>query len=189
MAWFPVVLVAVVGLGVVAVVLLVRARKWSPAMTPEERRELAATPMAPLQKGAWIGLLVSAGTLAILAAIVASRGAMTYWEDDNLRLLVLAIYISGLAAYAAAQALPFTRGRADERDRAILARSGMAKSAGLVLAAAAWVIVLAQKFHDQGAVPVVYLYLMFGSLLLVDMIAQSIGILLGYWIGVGHGEG
>jgi hypothetical protein len=43
--------------------------------------------------------------------------------------------------------------------------------------------VLTERFHEQGVVPIVYLNLMFGSVILVTMNAQSVGILLGHWIG------
>lgn len=33
----------------------------------------------------------------------------------------------------------------------------------------------------------VYMHLLFGSIILVMMIAQSLGILLFYWIGTGNG--
>ena len=47
---------------------------------------------------------------------------------------------------------------------------------------AAWMISLTEHFREQGAVPVVYLYLIFGSVILMNIISQAIGILLGYWM-------
>ena len=46
---------------------------------------------------------------------------------------------------------------------------------------ATWLMVLTRMFRAEGAVPVVYLYLMFGSVLLVSMFGQSLGILVGFW--------
>jgi hypothetical protein len=63
------------------------------------------------------------------------------------------------------------------------------QSTAVLLALAAWLVGLTQRFHDQGAVPMVYMYLIFGSIILVMMIAQSLGVLLFYWIGVGNAEG
>ena len=75
-----------------------------------------------------------------------------------------------------------------ERDRAILARAPLAQSTGLILVLAIWMISLGQMFHAEGVVPMVYIYLIFGSVILTSLIAQSVGILLGYWLGVGRGE-
>jgi len=80
-------------------------------------------------------------------------------------------------------------GSVDERDRAILARAPIVQSTAVLLSLAAWLVSLGQKFHEQGVVPMVYLYLLFGSIVLIMMIAQSFGVLLFYWIGVGNAEG
>jgi hypothetical protein len=112
---------------------------------------------------------------------------MTYWVDDELRLIVMGIFMAGLLGSVATMAVPVVQARArgglDERDEAILARAATAQMALIVLAVAAWVISLTQRFHDEGAIPVVYMYLMFGSVILLMTIGQSVGVLIGYWIG------
>jgi hypothetical protein len=77
----------------------------------------------------------------------------------------------------------------DERDRIVLSRAGTLQTGLVLIAMAAWLITLTERFREQGAVPVVYLYWIFGSLILVNLIGQSLGILLGYWIGSANGEG
>lgn len=136
--------------------------------------------MPLLQRRAWSSLII--GTF----------GADTYWEDDNLRLVVVGIFLVGLAAYVAVLLVPLLSGVGgpdlDERDRAVLGRAGTMQTGALFITMAIWVVTLGESFHDQGAVPMVYLYLIFGSLVIVSIIGQAAGILFGYWIGAGHAE-
>jgi hypothetical protein len=67
--------------------------------------------------------------------------------------------------------------RFDERDRQVLAQAGTYQI-GFVLVSLA-----------EGAVPMVYLYLMFGSIVMISFIGQAAGILLGYWLGERFGQG
>ena len=114
-------------------------------------------------------------------------------ENDSLRLTVVGIFIGGLFAYVAILLLAVAKGKAegnlDERDRRILGQASTAQSALILLSLAAWMIYLAEKFRDAGAVPVVYLYLIFGSVVIVNIIGQAVGILLGYWRLARYGEG
>ena len=148
--------------------------------------------MAPLQKRAWLGLAIAVVTAAIVTWMVATNGAAEYWENDDLRLRVVLVFTGGLVAWALVPALWLLKdelsGALDERDQAILARAPTIQPAAMLIALAAWEVVLAQRFHEQGAVPVVYLYLIFGSIMLVFMITQPLGVLLGYWIGLRHGQ-
>ena len=186
------VLVAVVVLAVVGTVFLVRSWPSRAEVSPEEREEMASTPMAPLQKRAWWSLLIGAVTLGVISAILISEGAAAYWEDDNLRLTVVAIFLGGLVAYVSVLLIPLHKGRTegglDERDRAILSRAPHVQSGIMLVTLAAWLVALPKMFHEEGAVPVVYLYLMFGSVVIVTIIGQSLGILLGYWMESRHGQ-
>ena len=150
---------------------------------------MASAPMPALQKRAWLGLLISGGTFLIIFAIIYTQGAMAYWEDDDLRMRVVFIFIGGMLAYTLFPLVGMAKaeltGGIDERDQKVLARSSMAQSAGILLALAAWNVYLTQTFHDEGAVPMVYLYLIFGTVILVNFVSQSLGILVGYWLGVG----
>jgi len=152
---------------------------------------MASAPMPAMQKRAWLGLLISGATFAIIFVIIYTQGAMAYWEDDSLRLRVVFIFIGGMLAYTLVPLGGILKaemgGGVDERDQKILARSSMAQSTGVILAVAAWEISLGQMFHEEGAVPMVYLYLIFGTVVLVNFISQSLGILVGYWLGVGDG--
>jgi hypothetical protein len=182
-------LLAVVALAVIGVALLIRSWPSHPELAPEERAEIAGAPMPALQKRAWIGLVIGIVTAAMVTTLVVGNGAAEYWDNDELRLTVTLVFIVGLVAWAVVPASLLLREgekkNVDERDRAILARAPIVQQAAILLALAAWLIALTERFRDQGAVPVVYLYLLFGSIILVNMIAQSLGVLLGYWTGVG----
>ena len=193
--WSVPLLGTVLALAVVAALLAMRA--WPrPGLTRDERTEMAGAPMPVLQKRAWLGLLIGGGTLILIAVILMTRGgAAEYWDNDSLRLTVMLIFIVGLASHAGILLAPVVRaelgggGQVDERDKAVLSRAGTIQSGVVLVTLAAWLLFLTNKFHDQGAVPVVYLYLLFGAIIMFHMIGQSIGILFGYWYVARHGEG
>lgn len=191
--WVIPLLGTVVALAVVGIVLLVRAWPRHLPLTAEEREEMASAPIPALQKRAWWSFAIGVATFGLIAVLLTDRGAVEYWENDGFRLTVLGIFIGGLVAHVAILLRPSLRGSRkgdfDERDRAVLSRAPHAQSIAVILALAAWMIVLSERFHDQGAVPMVYLYLIFGTAVLVSLIGQSVGILLGYWTGADHGEG
>lgn len=191
--WFIPVLLSLLGLGAVAGYLLVRAWPRGVAQTPEERAEMASAPMPSLQKRAWWSLLIGVVTAGTIAFLLATNGAVEYWENDGFRLTVTGIFIGGLMLYTvvllSSVVIGKRDGTIDERDRQILSHSPNAQSAAALLTLAAWLISLTEKFREQGAVPVVYLYWIFGSIILVNIIAQAIGILLGYWIVGRRAEG
>jgi hypothetical protein len=179
-------------LAVVAVVYLMRVWPRKPELSPEELAEIGDAPMPTMQKRAIWGFVIGMAAFAIIAAILSAKGAMAYWEDDNLRLQVLGIFMIGLLGSVGVTHLPLIHRRArrqlDERDRTVLSHAPAAQTALVVLGLAAWVVTLAQRFHDTGVVPVVYLYLIFGSVILLMVIGQSLGVLVGYWIGVRDGQ-
>ena len=149
--------------------------------------------MPRLQKRAWWSLLIGVVTGGTITLLLATNGAVAYWEHDSFRLTVTGIFIGGLVLHAIVLSSSVMRskrsGTLDERDRQILNHAPNAQSAAVLLALAAWMICLTERFHDQGAVPVVYLYWIFGSVILVNIFAQAIGILLGYWLVARRGEG
>lgn len=187
----PILGIVLVGLAV-TVVFLLRSRPRG-TLSREERSELAKAPMPRLQKRAWWGLAVSGLTFVTVASILFSQGAAAYWDNDDLRLLVLGIFLGGLFAYVAVVMVAMAKderdNRLDERDQLILRRAATTQVTMMLLTLAAWLTVLPKMFHEQGAIPTVYLYLMFGSVILVTMLGQSLGILIGYWIGGRFGQG
>ena len=136
-----------------------------------------------------LGLL----TLGVIGAILTTYGAAEYWENDDLRLTVVAIFIAGMATHvglltAMVSPLWSEEGELDERDRQVLAQAPTIQTGLVLLTLAAWNISLIGRFHDQGAVPIVYLYLIFGTIVLVSLIGHSAGIVVGYWMGSRFGE-
>jgi len=191
--WMVPLLAAVILLALVAVVHVMRVLPRKPELSPDELAEIADAPMPTVQKGAWWGFMIGTVAIGAITTILSVAGASAYWEDDNLRLLVVGIFLVGLLGSVGVTNLPLiqlrSREQLDERDRAVLARAPTAQASLMLLGLAAWLIALTQRFHDAGAVPVVYLYLIFGSMVLLMMIGQSVGILLGYWLGVRNGKG
>jgi len=183
--------VAVLAGMLVAVIAVVRAIPPRPELSPEERAEMANAPMSLLAKRAWLGLSISALTLVVIAVILFTKGAAAYWDNDDLRSLVVGIFLVGMLGYVFAVpvvlAFDEERGRLDERDASILRRAATVQWATVILTLGAWLTALPKMFHSEGAVPVVYLYLMFGSVLLVSLFGQALGILIGNWWAVRRG--
>lgn len=184
--WFAPLLAALVALAAVGVFMFVRAWPKKAEQSAEEREEMASAPMPPLQKRAWLSLLIGVLTLGITTFLVATNGASEYWDNDSLRLTVVAVFIAGLVLntivlMTSALKSGSSKGL-DERDRAILSRAPNAQTAAVLLTLAGWMIYLSEKFHAEGAIPNVYLHLIFGSVIMVDFIARPVGVLLGYWM-------
>ncbi|MDH3733171.1 MAG: hypothetical protein OEU54_06530 [Gemmatimonadota bacterium] len=192
-SWMVPTLATVVALAVIALVLVIRTWPARPDLSPEEMADLASTPMPTLQRMAWWGFAIGVTSFGVIAFLLSTRGVMTYWEDDGFRLFVLGVFLVGLLGSVGVTNLPLVRlqstGGLDERDRAVLARAPTAQMTLALLGLAAWLVALGQKFHDEGAVPMVYLYILFGTVVLLMMIGQSVGIILGYWFGARNAEG
>lgn len=184
--------VGVVLVGALVAVLLVRRWPRRAEVSPEERDEMARAPMSPSQKAAWCGLIIGIATLLTITVILADKGAAEYWENDDLRTLVVAIFIGGVIAHPLVPLLfrlgAVQSGFGDERERSIESRGPLVQPPAILLTLAAWTVTLMFRFREAGAVPMVYLYLMFGSVILVMMITHSFGILLGHWIGQRYGK-
>jgi len=139
--------------------------------------------MATLQKRALYGLVFGIAWAAAMAAIFFVKGgASTFDKDTGFRLIIDGLWIGGLVVYLALFAtimrIPTTF---DERDRTIMDRSTRAQWLAVILSLAAWMVGLSEGYHSEGQIPVVFLYLIFISTLAVSSVAQSAGILIGYW--------
>ena len=71
-------------------------------------------------------------------------------------------------------------GRFDERDGLIMARSCAGVGGAMMVVMAAWMIGLTEAHIETRLVPTYYLYLVFWSLVLTNVIASLAGILLAY---------
>jgi hypothetical protein len=145
--------------------------------------------MAPMQKRAWWGLgLGILWAVAIAVIFIIKGGVTTFSEDSSFRLLMDALYIGWLVIYAVLMAPTLKLGRPaknkvvmDERDRAIVERAPLIQLWAVILLLVAWTIGLTESYHETGQVPTTYMYLIFFSSIIISTIAQSVGILIGYW--------
>lgn len=162
------------------------------------QRELRARPTLELPPGESLGstrlqrlarryLWLGVVPVALAAAIVVWAGPQTFYERDAVRIGVSLLLLSGLFVLAgfAFQASAWSRRRAgggplDERDREILEKAPKVEGGPMLVTLALWVVGLQQAFWSAGAVPLVYLYLIFWSLLMVKALALPIGVLIGY---------
>ncbi len=139
--------------------------------------------MAPLQKRALYGLafgIVWATT--IILVFILKGGATVFDKDPGFRLLIDALWVGGLVVYLVLYQTLVRRSKDfDERDKIVMDRSAKVQWVALLFSMVGWIIGLSERFHDAGQVPIVFLFLMFIFTLLVSAIAQSVGILIGYW--------
>ncbi len=139
--------------------------------------------MAPLQKRALyslvIGLVLTMGLIAVLIA----QGDVTAFDNDkNLRLIMYAALIGVPLIYLIFVNLTLRKPtQVDERDRLIIERSSRTQWLAVVFSLVVWTITLTEIYRDQGQVPIAFLNLIFVSTLIISTLAQSCGILLGYW--------
>ncbi len=189
---FPWILVAfaagLIGMIVVGAFVLTRLRAEAVPLSPEDRAEWRREPLTPLQKWSWAGLALGlAEAVGLYSFFAAKGGAAVYWEDDAMRLQVVGIFLSVQILQTLMMALGSRS--ADERDQRVLRLAPQVQAVGLLLGLAGWNVYLGQSFHEEGAVPMVYTYLTFGSLLIVYMTGWFAGVLLGYRLGRIHGQG
>jgi hypothetical protein len=139
--------------------------------------------MATLQKRALYGLVFGIAWAAAMAAIFFVKGgASTFDKDTGFRLIIDGLWIGGLVVYLALFAtIMRIPTKFDERDRTIMDRSTRAQWLAVILSLVAWMVGLSEGYHSEGQIPVVFLYLIFISTLVVSSVAQSAGILIGYW--------
>jgi hypothetical protein len=139
--------------------------------------------MAPLQKRALYGLIFGIlWAVAIIVIFILMGGVTAYDEDITFRSIVIGVWIGGLIAYLILfETVRKKPEKVDERDRLVITQAGTTQWWAVIFTLVIWVISLSEIYHEQGQVPVIFLYLIFISILIVSMIAQSLGILIGYW--------
>jgi len=145
--------------------------------------------MAPLQKRALYSLVIGVVlAIALIVVFIAKGDVTTFDEDLGFRLIVYALWVGVPLAYLIVVNLTLRKpGQVDERDRLIMGRAPKVQLLAVIFSLVAWVIVLTELYWDKGQVPVVFLTLIMISTLIISTIAQSLGILIGYWRGVSNG--
>ena len=139
--------------------------------------------MAPLQKRVWYGLAIGVvWAIAIIVVFIAKGGVTAYTEDPGMRVIVAALLIGGLIAYSVMMILTFRKpGQVDERDRLIMGRAPVVQLWAVIISLVVWSIALTEIYWDKGQIPVIFPYLILISVFIVNVLAQSLGILIGYW--------
>jgi hypothetical protein len=138
--------------------------------------------MAPLQKRALYGLIFGIAWAVVIIVVFIMRGGVNAFNVDlGFRLIAYGLWIGGLIVYLVLfRTIIGKRGKFDERDQLILDRTPRVQWMAVIFSLVVWMITLSEVYHDAGQVPVVFLFLIFMSSLIVSMIAQSVGILFGY---------
>ena len=92
------------------------------------------------------------------------------------------LWVGGLVANLVIVNLALRKpGIVDERDRVVLDRAPRIQWLAVVFTLVAWTIILTEAYHATGLVPTAFLFVIFMSVLIVSTLAQSLGILIGYW--------
>jgi hypothetical protein len=141
--------------------------------------------MAPLQKRAWLGLGIGVVTSVAILVVLITSGATSFHDDQGTRLIVTALFLFGLLTWAVLLAPIFCwPGRVkklfDERDEIIVRRALQVQLWAVIISMVVWSIALTEVYWDQGEIPIVFPYLIFFSIIIVNMLAQAVGILIGY---------
>ena len=139
--------------------------------------------MAPLQKRALISLLMGLALAIALVVVFVTRDINAYATDLGFRLIVYALWIGVPVVYLLLMNL--TRlsksKQIDERDKLIKDRAPKIQWLSVIFTLVVWYIILNDLYWDQGQLPVVYLTFIFISTLIISTLAESLGILIGYW--------
>ncbi len=135
--------------------------------------------MAPLQKRALYGLVL--GVVWVIAVVLVFSA---FREDPGLRLILVVLFVGGIIANFLVMRKP---GQVDERDKLIRDRAPNVQLLAVIIALVVWVRSLTQFYGDEGQIPVSFLDLMLYSLFIVNVLAQSLGILIGYWRSESNG--
>ncbi len=144
--------------------------------------------MAPLQKRALYSLGIGIVLAIVLIMIFILKDVTTFDEDLRFRLIVYVLWVGVPLAYLIVVNLALRKPeQIDERDKLIMAKAPRVQFLAVLFSLVAWTIVLTEVFRDQGQVPVIYLTLIMISTLIMSTLAQSAGILIGYWRGGSNG--
>ena len=139
--------------------------------------------MAPLQKRALYSLVIGLVlTIALIAVLVIQGDVTAFDRDPNLRYVMYAVLIGVPLVYGILCDLTLRKPtQIDERDRLIIEKSSRVQWLAVIFSLVAWTIALTEIYHEERQVPVAFLTLIFVSALIISPLAQSLGILLGYW--------
>ena len=176
------IIVALLIAGALVFVSSLRTRKALPVLELPDGESL---PRTALQKRAAWALLGAVLLTAAAAALLVHYGVQAWWDVDSIRHTITALMLGALLVFLvfmmSIRALEEAGdGRFDERDGLIMARSCAGVGGAMMVVMAAWMIGLTEAHIETRLVPTYYLYLVFWSLVLTNVIASLAGILLAY---------
>ena len=139
--------------------------------------------MAPLQKRAWWGLVLGlAFGLAFIIVFFSMGGIEQFDEDRNFRIIIDILAIAALVVNLFTLNISLRRpGMVDERDLKIIGWAPRVQWLAVIFTLAAWTIGLTVYYDTTGQVPSAFLFIIMLSVLVISTLAQSLGIIIGYW--------
>ena len=138
--------------------------------------------MAPLQRRALYTLIIgSIFAIALIVVLLLESDVTAFNRDETFRWITYAALVGVPLTYLILIDLTLRKPtELDERDRLIVERSRRVQWLAVIFSLVAWVIALTEIYREERQVPVVFLTLIFISTLIISVLAQSLGILLGY---------
>jgi len=154
-------------------------------LPPVELADGETLPKTALQQRAARTLAGVAVLTAAAAGCVVFFGPQVWWDDAAVRLTVTFLLLAALVVYlvftVGVRALEVKGdGRFDERDGAIMSRSCAGVGGAMLVVIAVWMIALVEAHIETRLIPSYFLYLLFWSCVMTNVIASLAGILLAY---------
>jgi hypothetical protein len=176
------VILALIIAGAIIFISSLRTRRDLPTLELPDGESL---PRTLVQRRAGWTLLVAVLLVMAAAASLTLFGPQAWWENDPVRHLVTALLLGVLVAYMffvrSVRALKVRDdGSFDERDAMILGRSCAGVGGAMMVVMAAWMIGLTETYIETRLVPSYFLYLIFWSFVVTNVIASLAGIVLAY---------
>ena len=175
----------VAALLVAGIIVFVSSLATRRQLPPVELAEGETLPRTALQTRASWTLAVVSLLSVVAAGCVAYFGPQVWWDSDPVRLTVTFLLLGALCVY-----LAFTinvrslesrgEGAFDERDSAIMSRSSAGVGGAMLVVIAVWMIALVEAHIETRLIPSYFLYLIFWSCVMTNVIASLAGILLAY---------
>ena len=139
--------------------------------------------MTPIQKRAWCGLAIGlVFGVAFIIVFFTMGGIKKFDEDQSFRITIDALAIAALVINLIIVNMPLRkRNMTDERDLRIIEWAPRVQWLAVIFTLVAWTIGLSLLYNDTDLVPSAFLFIIMLSVLVVSTLAQSIGILVGYW--------
>lgn len=100
---------------------------------------------------------------------------------DTLYIGVLALNLALMPSYFRKSKSKKSEVVLDERDISILIKTPIIQLWAVIISLLVWVIILPEIYRNTGQVPIIYLYIIFFSTMIISSISYAAGILIGYW--------